>query len=71
MTLYTAKVNIKGTRPFILDRKNTFNTTEEGQLYIDSSYIHRCLIKAAKFTKRGLQVHLAATLEIADERLLL
>lgn len=47
--------------------KKTFNSTAEGQLYIDGSYIHRCLINAAKFTKRGLQAQLAATLETVDD----
>lgn len=50
--------------------KKTFNATAEGQLFIDGSYIHRCLINAAKFTKRGLQAQLAATLETVDEYIL-
>lgn len=50
--------------------KKTFKATSEGQLCIDGSYIHRCLINAAKFTKRGLQAQLAATLETVDNQIL-
>lgn len=49
--------------------KKTYTATKEGQLYIDGSYIHRCLINAAKFTKRGLQTKLAATLETLDSNI--
>ncbi|MBT2636571.1 hypothetical protein [Bacillus sp. ISL-39] len=51
--------------------KSSFKTTKEGFLYVDGSYIHRCLINAAKFTKRGLQSTLAATLETSSEKLIL
>ncbi|MEK4669005.1 hypothetical protein [Niallia sp. FSL R7-0271] len=93
MALYSAKVRIRGTRPFIFNRfteesislphekkerqgvagknpeewKKTFNATADGQLFISGSYIHRCLINAAKFTKRGFQSQLAATLETVDD----
>lgn len=50
--------------------KKTFTSNEGGQLLINGSYIHRCLINAAKFTKRGLQAPLAATLETVDEHIL-
>lgn len=49
--------------------RETFTATKEGQLYIDGSYIHRCLLNATKFTKRGLQAQLAATLETVDEHI--
>ncbi|KQL19085.1 hypothetical protein [Cytobacillus solani] len=49
--------------------KNTYKTTDEGFLYVDGSYIHRCLINAAKFTKRGLQSTLAATLDTLTDKL--
>lgn len=50
--------------------KNTYRTTSDGYLYVDGSYIHRCLINAAKFTKRGLQSTLAATLETKNDILI-
>lgn len=50
--------------------RKTYTATADGQLYISGSYIHRCLINAAKFTKRGLQTQLAATLETVDEFIL-
>ncbi|MGG0720142.1 hypothetical protein ABE096_21550 [Robertmurraya massiliosenegalensis] len=58
---------VAGKNP--MEWKKTFNATREGELYIDGSYIHRCLINAAKFTKRGLQAQLAATLETVDDYL--
>lgn len=50
--------------------KGTYKTTDEGLLYVEGSYIHRCLINAAKFTKRGLQSKLSATLETLSDKLI-
>lgn len=63
------KVGVAGNNPE--EWRNTYKTTEDGYLYVDGSYIHRCLINAAKYTKRGLQSTLAATLETVSDTLIL
>ena len=47
--------------------------TAERQLYLDPSYIFGCLRDAARYTPKGkgsIQVALTATLQIADDRIL-
>lgn len=54
--------------------KKTHLATKEGQLYIEPSYVFGCLREAAKYTKKGqasIQKHVAATLQVMDEMILI
>ncbi|NRD77375.1 hypothetical protein HPT25_07660 [Bacillus sp. BRMEA1] len=62
------KSGVAGNNPE--EWRQTYKTTDEGLLYVDGSYIHRCLINAAKFVKKGLQSQLAATLETTTDKLI-
>lgn len=49
--------------------KRTVTATEDGQLYVDSSYIFGCLRDGAKYTKKGkgsIQSLVAATLQVQE-----
>lgn len=54
--------------------RKTVLYTNEGQLYIEPTYVFGCLREAAKYTKRGrgtLMVAVSATLQVLNDRILI
>lgn len=53
--------------------KKSYTATDQGQLYVNPSYIFGCLREAAKHTKNGrgsLQPKLSATLQVINDKVL-
>lgn len=53
--------------------KRSYMATEQGQLYVDPSYVFGCLREAARYTKIGiasLQPKLSATLQVMSDKIL-
>lgn len=66
------KLGVAGNNPD--EWKDTFNSTKDGQLYLDSLYIFSCLRAGGKHTPKGrgsLEPDVAATLQILDDKLYL
>ena len=54
--------------------RKTMMLTKDGQLYVDPSYMFSSIRDGAKYTKRGrgtIQSNVAATLQVADDRVLI
>ncbi len=54
--------------------RKTVLLTKQGQLFIRGDYVFACLRDAARYTKRGrgsIQKYVQATLEVADDRVLI
>jgi hypothetical protein len=54
--------------------RKTAMVTSEGQLFLDPTYIFSCIRNAAKYTKKGkgsIQLDVAATLQVLDNRVLI
>lgn len=64
------KTGVAGNDPE--EWKRTVLATEDGQLYLEPTYIFGCLRDGAKHTKRGrgsIQSLLVATLQVVDDRI--
>jgi hypothetical protein len=65
------KTGVAGNDPE--EWKKTFLANDDGQLFLEPSYIFGCLREAAKYTKSGrssLQPKLVATLQVLNEKIL-
>lgn len=66
------KTGVAGNNPE--EWRETVLCTKDGQLYINGSYIFGALKEGAKYTKKGrasLQKPVAATLQVAEDRILI
>ncbi len=66
-----AKSGVAGNNPE--EWKQTFETTPEGQLYVNSSYIFSCLRAGGKFLPKSrgtMEGDVAATLQVQNEKIL-
>jgi len=50
--------------------RSTYLATEDGQLYLQPTYVFGTFRDGAKYTKTGLQKKVAATLQVLDDRVL-
>ncbi|MBC9706515.1 MAG: hypothetical protein H9W81_16405 [Enterococcus sp.] len=65
------KMGVAGNNPD--EWKNSYYSTKEGQLYVDSSYIFGCLREASFYTKSGrgsIQAKFSATMQVLDDKIL-
>lgn len=65
------KTGVPGNNP--QEWKNTYTSTKEGQLYLDSSNIFGCLREASKYTKIGrssIQDKLSATMQVLEDKII-
>ena len=68
----TAKGGVAGNNPE--EWKNSFSVTDEGQLYIEPSYIFSCLRAGGKYIPKSrgtLESDVAATVQVISEKILL
>lgn len=68
----TSKGGVPGNNPD--EWKNSYKTTDEGQLYLEPSYIFSCLRAGGKYIPKSrgtMESDIAATLQVDSEKLLL
>ncbi|MEK3992770.1 MULTISPECIES: hypothetical protein [Robertmurraya] len=68
----TSRSGVPGNNPE--EWKNSFSITDEGQLYLDPSYIFSCLRAGGKFIPKSrgtIESDVAATLQVLSEKILL
>lgn len=68
----TSKGGVPGNNPD--EWKNSYKTTDEGQLYLEPSYIFSCIRAGGKYIPKSrgtMESDIAATLQVNSEKLLL